>query len=285
MTRDAIIEDLEDLKDIAPIRPKTLLGDALLLGRLLGGGFSQRSGRTTTRQFALLLFLLPEREQLGVFVGVFLGLGDARALLGLDPSGALKDERRHQTLDLGSLRLRLLLTLLQLDGSPDDVLTDVVVFVQVEQLSDLSGSLRAKTTGNRGVGQTWNIGLSLLDDDEVENGEISVDDAAPDAPPVTLARAARAVAGVLSAQQKTHATVGQHALHHGESLLVVSASDSEDVTLPLVAQRVAGDFLRHLLVEEDAEFAVIFDLDEFLTSRRRISDIQLHVLPPFLKHL
>ena len=70
------------------------------------------------------------------------------------------------------------------------------------------------------------------------------------------------------------------------TLFVVSTADSEDVTLPFVAEGIAGNFLRHLLVEKDAKFAVIFDLDEFLTSRGRVGDIQLH---PFLyglqKHL
>jgi len=257
------------------IGSRSLLGDALLL---LRSGFSQRGGRATARKFALLLLLLPEREQLSVVVGVGLSLGDASALLGFDASGALKDERRDQALDLGSLSLRLLLTFSQFDGSSYDVLTDVVILGQVKQLPDLSGSLGTETTGDRRVSQTWNIGLSLLDDDEVKNGEIGIDDASSDAPSVTLTSTARTVARVLSTQQKSHTTIGQHALHHGETLLVISTADSEDVSLPLVAQRIAGNLLRHLLVEEDSKFAVILDLDEFLTSRRRISNIQLHFL-------
>ena len=62
-------------------------------------------------------YLLSEGQQFGVVVGVRLGLGDAGAFQGLDASGALKDERRHQSLDLGSLCLRLLLSLLQLQRS------------------------------------------------------------------------------------------------------------------------------------------------------------------------
>jgi len=251
----------------------------LLFRRFLRSGFSQGSRGTTTRQFALLLFLLPESEQFGVIVGVGFRFGDARAFQRFDAARSLKDEWRDQSLDLGRFSLRLFLAFFQFQRSPDDVLPNIVVFVQVKQFSDLAGSLRAKTTGNCGVGQTWNLGFSLLDDDEMKNGEIGVDDATSDTPAVTLSGATRTIAAVLSAEQKADSSVSQDALHHGKALFVVSTADSEDVTLPFVAEGIAGNFLRHLLVEKDAKFAVIFDLDEFLTSRGRVGDIQLH---PFL---
>ena len=64
---------------------------------------------------------------------------------------------------------------------------------------------------------TRDISLSLLDDDEMEHGEIGVDDAASDAPAVALARAARTIAFVLSAEKQTNSPVRQHALHHRET--------------------------------------------------------------------
>jgi len=249
-----------------------LLGDALLAG-FLGSRLAKGSGRTTTRQFALFLFLLSEGQQFGVVVGVRLSLGDAGAFQGLDASGALKDERRHQSLDLGSLRLRLLLSLLQLQRSAHDVLSDVIVFVEVEQLANLASSLGSETARNRGVSQAWNISFTLLDDDEVENRQVGVDDASSHASTMTLSRASGSVTGVLGAEEETDTPVGQHTLHHGETLLVVSTADAENVTLPLVAERVARDFLRHLLVEENAEFTIILDLDQLLASRSRIGNV------------
>ena len=74
---------------------------------------------------------------------------------------------------------------------------------------------------------TWNIGFALLDDDEVENGEIGVDDAASDASAVTLTRASRTIAFVLSAQKQTNSAVGQHSLHHGETWRGREGKDSE----------------------------------------------------------
>ena len=40
-------------------------------------------------------------------------------------------------------------------------------------------------------------------------------------------------------------------LLHGETLFVVSTSDTEDVTLPFVTERVSGDFLCDPLLVED----------------------------------
>jgi len=212
-----------------------LLGDALLAG-LLGSRLAQRSGRTAPRQLTLFLFLLSEGQQLGVVVGVGFGLGDTSTLLGLDTTSALKHDGSDETLDLRRLRLGLLLTFLQLQRPSDDVLSDIVVFVEVEQFTDLARSLGTKTTGDGGVGQPWNIGLALLDDDEVENGQVSVDDASSNAPAMTLSRASGSVARVLGAEQETDTAVGQHTLHHGETLFVVSTTDAEHVALPLVAE-------------------------------------------------
>ena len=64
---------------------------------------------------------------------------------------------------------------------------------------------------------TWNLGFSLLDDDEMKNGEIGVDDATSDTPAVTLSGATRTIAAVLSAEQKADSSVSQDALHHGKA--------------------------------------------------------------------
>jgi len=212
-----------------------LLGDALL-GRLLGSGLAQRSGGAAPGEFALFLLLLSERQQFGVLVGIGLGFGDARALLRLDATRALKDDWSDEALDLGRLSLGLLLTFLQLQRPSNDVLSDVVVLVEVEQLADLSRSFGSQATRDGGVGQAWNISLALLHDDEVENGQVSVDDAPSNAPTMTLSRASGSVARVLGAEEETDAPVGQHALHHGETLFVVSTADAEHVSLPLVAE-------------------------------------------------
>jgi len=219
---------------------------------------------------------LSESQKLGVIISVGFGLGNTRALLCLGASGALEDERRDETLDLWRLRLGLLLTLPQFDRPSDNVLSDIIVFVEVEELADLASSFGSQTTGDGGIGEAWDIGFSLLDDDEVKNRQVSVDDASSNASAVTLSGASGSVAGVLGAEEEANASISQHSLHHRESLLVVSTTDAEHITLPFVSEGVSGDFRRHLLVEEDAEFAVIFDLDQLLASGRWIGNVQFH---------
>jgi len=251
------------------------LADALLLR--LGSGFAERSGRTTTGQLPFLLFFLPDGEQFGIVVGLLLSVGDALALEGLGTSGALEDDGGDEPLDLGGLRLRLVLTLLQLDWPPDDVLSDVIVLLQVEEFPDLSGTFGAETARDGGVGQAWDFCFSLLDNDEVEDRQVSINDAPTDAPAMSLAITPGPVALVISTKQEADATIGQYALHHGETLLVIAASNPEDVSFPLITKRVPWNFLRHLFIKEDPELPVIFNLNELLASSGRIGDVQLHL--------
>ncbi len=146
----------------------------------------------------------------------------------------LQHDGGDQALDLGRLELGLL-ALLDGQGPLDHVLTDVVVFVQVEELADLGGSLRAQTPWDGGVGQTGDLLLALLDDDQGEDGQVAVDDAAPDGLAFTLPGAALAVARVALGQQKADTFTGEDTLLHGHALLVVAAGDPEHVSGPFFA--------------------------------------------------
>ena len=67
------------------------------------------------------------------------------------------------------------------------------------------------------------------------------------------------------------------ALLHGETLLVVPARDAENVAFEFWADGVAGDFLAHAAVHEDAEFALIVDFDEFLGAVGGEGNVELHL--------
>ena len=66
-------------------------------------------------------------------------------------------------------------------------------------------------------------------------------------------------------------------LLHGKALLVVAAGDFEDVAFELGTDAVARDFVAHAAFHEDAEFALVFDLDEFLGAIGRVGDVELHL--------
>ena len=67
------------------------------------------------------------------------------------------------------------------------------------------------------------------------------------------------------------------ALLHRETLLVVAAGDLEDVAFEFGTDAVASDFLAHAFVHEGAEFAFVFDLDEFLGAIGWVGDVELHL--------
>ena len=70
----------------------------------------------------------------------------------------------------------------------------------------------------------------------------------------------------------------ENTLLHRETLLVVSARDAEDVSLELVAEGVSGYLLGHLFVIEDTETTFIVNIDGLLLARRRVGDVELHVV-------
>ena len=155
----------------------------------------------------------------------------------------------------GNVRLGVGLRVLllgALDFSPDDVLADVILLGEVEELADLGRPLGTETLGEDVVGQAGDLVLALLDDHEGEDSDVRADDAAADGLALALAGAAGAVARVAVREEEADTVGEEDALLHGEALLVVAASDAEDVALEFVAEGVARDFLGHFLVVEDA---------------------------------
>lgn len=156
--------------------------------------------------------------------------------------------------------------------------THIVFLAETEELADLRGALGTKTLGVDGVGETGQLSLALLDDGESEDSKVGGDDAATDGLALALAGAAGAVAGVALTEEEAHTGRVHNTLLHGEALLVVTASDAENVALELVTDGVARDFLTHAAVHEDAELTLIFDLDELLGAIGRVGDVQLHLV-------
>ena len=151
------------------------------------------------------------------------------------------------------------------------------------------------------VGDTWDVGISLLDDGESEDGEIHGDDATTNRLALAFTSAAWTVARVSIREQKADTGWVHNTLLHRETLLVVASGDLEDIALELIADRVSWNLLAHAihksaslpfivfevrggylwelfvpLVHEDTELLLIFDLDELLTAVGREGDVQLH---------
>lgn len=76
-------------------------------------------------------------------------------------------------------------------------------------------------------------------------------------------------------QQETDTGRLQDALLHRETLLVVTAGDADDVTLPLVTENIRGDLSTHPALHEDGQLALILNFDQLLRTRCGVGDVQL----------
>ena len=60
--------------------------------------------------------------------------------------------------------------------------------------------------------------------------------------------------------------MGQDTLLHGETLLIVPATDSDHITLPFFTQRVSSNFCGHTLLVEGTKFSFIIHFNELLAA-------------------
>jgi hypothetical protein len=220
----------------------------------------------------------------------------------------LETLRSNQALDLGGLGVGLGALLLGLDLTADDKLADlnyarlafmywtsdsaghkgngwrrsyerthIIFLAETEEAADLGCALGTETLGVNLVGQAGDIGIALLDDGQSEDGQVHGDDAAADGLALALTGAAGTVAGVAVSEEETDTGRVHDTLLHRETLLVVSTGDPEDVALELVTDRVTGNLLTHAAVHEDAELALVFDLDQLLRAIVGVGDVELHL--------
>ena len=126
--------------------------------------------------------------------------------------------------------------------------TYIVFLGEAKELADLGSALGTETLWVDDIGDTGDVIVALLDDGEREDGKIHCDDAATDGFALALTGAAGSVAGVSIGKEKSD-TSGMHdSLLHGETLLVVAASDLEDVALELIANAVARNLCAHSVI-------------------------------------
>ena len=109
------------------------------LGSKLGGS-TRRSSLGKKRTTGFSLFGVSLGDELLVGGGFFLVSKDRVHLLGLAGALSLQGQRGYQSLNLRSLIAAL--ALLGGEGTSDDVLADIVFLREVEEFSDIVGTLR-----------------------------------------------------------------------------------------------------------------------------------------------
>lgn len=216
-------------------------------------------------------------QDLGILVGLVLDLLGLSSLESSTVTLVLQTLGGDKSLNARSLGVRGLTLTLGLNLSSNNVLADIVILGEAEELADLGGTLGTKALGVNDVGEAGDISITLLDNAESKDGKIHGDDAATDRLSLALTSAAGAVAGVTLREEEADTGRVHDTLLHGETLLVVSTGDAEDVALELIADGVTGNLSAHALVHEDTDLALILNVDELLAAIGRVADVQLHI--------
>ena len=84
-------------------------------------------------------------------------------------------------------------------------------------VTHLGSPLGTKSLGENGVGEAGNVGVTLLDNGDGENGDVGADDAAADGLSDSLSSSSGAVARVALGQKEADSVCLQDTLLHGET--------------------------------------------------------------------
>jgi len=244
-----------------------------LFGGINLGGLSGRSSLGHDRTTGLSLFGVSLGDEFLVFGGFFLVSKDRAQLFGLFTSFALQGKGGYESLDLGGLVAGL--SLLGGKGTSDNVLADIIILREVEQFTDVVGTLGTKTTGDGVVGEALDGAGTDLGDDQVQDSNVLSNDAPSDGLAFALTDTSWSVCLVSLFAQQADTGVGQNTLTHRETLFVVSSTDTEDVTVEFGAHDRSIDFLGHTAFIKALETLFIIDFDDFLHPSAGASNIDL----------
>jgi len=227
---------------------------------------------------ALLGLLQANSKKLLVVSSLGLCLRDAVCLNRSTVPLALQAKRGHKALDLGCLAV-LLAVGLEFTAVGVHVLADVIVFTEVKQLTDLGCTLGTTHTGHFSVSKAWQRIVTVLNNGQVQGGQVGADNAtaARLATALTVAATIPLEAGGTPGHKEADTSGDEHTLLHGETLLVLTTVDLEDVALEILSKAITLNLSGQTLLEERAKLAFVIDLHLLLATRLGVSNVQLHV--------
>lgn len=243
-------------------------------GSLLGGSgsLSLFLGLGSARCLLLLDVL---RDELLVLGSILFGGLEALELLSLDQLLAAETLLSDETLDLGGLVVSLVTAL---DLALGNVLANVVLlFVKAENSGNLVLSLLEETVGDLLVGAALDLLIALLHDFEGNDSEVWASDATADGPSSSVASSLGVEQRALFLEEDACSAVLHDTLLHGETLLVVSSGNFENVAFVVLAHDITINFLSHSLFEEWTNLAFIINLNFLLPTRAGVCNIELHL--------
>jgi len=166
--------------------------------------------------------------------------------------------------------------LVGLQLSSDDKVSDIVLLVQVEELSDLVGSLGSESSVDNGVGQAGDVVLALSHDNGGEHAQVVVDDATSHRLSLSLTSSTASVAGGTVLEEESNSMSAEDTLFHAETLLVLTTGDPEHVALVLVSEWISGNLVGDSLLVEVLDLVLIIDFEGLLLAGGRVGDVNFH---------
>lgn len=171
-------------------------------------------------------------------------------LLTLLSDGALSAETflSDEALDFGGFEESLISAF---DLTTDNVFAHIILLlVESEGLNNVVATLHAESVGAFNISDTFNFFVALLHDSQEESSDIGTDNAATAGLAGAFTSTHGLVAGTTFLVKDAGSAVDQDTLLHLETLLVVTASNFEDVALELFTHDFAVNFLTHSPVVE-----------------------------------
>jgi len=249
----------------------------LLLLRLLSGELARERAllKKSKTSLALSEALL---DNLVVLLSKSLRLGNAAFLLLLLSTLASDASRSNKTLNLGVSVSGVGLTGLlvdALDGAANDEAAEILLLVKLQELAQGGSALGVVGLGAVDVGETIDFLSTLLNNDEVKNGDLGGDNATTNGLALAFTSLAGAVARLTLGEQETNTVLSEDTLLHGETLEIVTTSDLKEVTFPVAAEDSTIDNLGDALLNESANDMLILDVEDLLSARDRVCDVEL----------
>lgn len=182
----------------------------------------------------------------------------------------------NKTLDAGSLSV--LLAVLASDRAADNKLLEVLggglVLGETVELADVAGTLGTETAGDLLSGQTLDVLVTGLQNNERNDSHVGAQDGTVDRLPLTLTVTTGTVDLVVGSEEQTH-TAGDHDTGHAsETLLVVTTGDLQDVALG-ETELLTRDLLANAGVPKVAGKVLVIEVDKLLRAVRRIRNVEL----------
>lgn len=196
-------------------------------------------------------------------------------LLTLLSDGALSAETflSDEALDFGGFEESLISAF---DLTTDNVFAHIILLlVESEGLDNVVATLHAESVGAFNISDTFNFFVALLHDSQEESSDIGTDNAATAGLAGAFTSTHGLVAGTTFLVKDAGSAVDQDTLLHLETLLVVTASNFEDVALELFTHDLTVNFLTHSPVVEGTDCLFIVNFKLFLATSGWVCNVKL----------